>query len=184
MTNLRFVFTGGPGVGKTTILNALTERGYFYAADSPRAIIRKRLASGLSPRPPLEQFGNEVLHMDIARYRETCVTDHPVFFDRGIVDAVYGLVQHNVMSLGEAEEYVRSFPYNKIVLLFPPWEEIYCTDSERDQTFSESVQVFEDSRKWYGRWEYETIEVPRIAIDQRVNFILQTVEDALTMPSS
>jgi len=182
MTNLRFVITGGPGAGKTTILDALAERGYIYAPDSARALIRKRLTSGLSPRPPLQQFANDTLEMDIARYRETPVTDHPIFFERGIVDALYGLYRHNALSLGEVEEYVRSFPYNKVVLLMPPWEEIYCTDSERDQTFSESVQVFEISRKWYARWDYETIEVPRTAIDQRVNFILQTVAHALTMP--
>ena len=150
------------------------------AAESARAIIRERLASGLSPRPPLEQFGNDILHMDIARYRETPVTDHPVFFDRGIVDALYVLDQQHAIALGEAEAYVRSFPYNKVVLLMPPWEEIYRTDSERDQTFSESVQVFEGLRKWYARWDYETIEVPCTAINQRVNFILQTVEYALT----
>ena len=180
MTNLRFVITGGPGAGKTTILNALAERGYIYVSESARAIIRERLASGLSPRPPLEQFGNDILQMDIARYRETRVTDHPVFFDRGIVDALGILDQQNAISVEEAAVYVRSFPYNKVVLLMPPWEEIYSTDSERDQTFSESVQVFEGLRKWYARWGYETIEVPLTAIDQRVNFILQTVEYALT----
>ena len=180
MTNLRFVITGGPGAGKTTTLNALAERGYIYAPDSARAIIRERLASGLSPRPPLEQFGDNILQMDMARYRETPVTDHPVFFDGGIVGALCFLDQLNAISPKKVEEYVRSFPYNKVVFLMPPWEEIYRTDSERDQTFSESVQVFEDLRKWYARWDYEIIEAPRTATDQRVNFILQTVEYALT----
>jgi predicted ATPase len=180
MTNLRFVITGGPGAGKTTTLNALAERGYIYAPDSARAIIRERLASGLSPRPPLEQFGADILQMDIARYHEIPITDHPVFFDGGIVGALCFLDQLNALSPKKAEDYVRSFPYNKVVFLMPPWEEIYRTDSERDQTFSESVQVFEGLRKWYARWGYETIEAPRTTVDQRVNFILQTVEYALT----
>ena len=83
------------------------------------------------------------------------------------------------MSLGEVEAYVRSFPYNKMVLLMPPWEAIYRTDAERDQTFAEAVQVCEGLRTWYARWGYETIEVPRTAIDHRVDFILQTIEYAL-----
>jgi len=180
MVNPRFVITGGPGAGKTTILNALAERGYIYVSESARAIIRERLARGLSPRPPLEQFGREILHMDIACYRETRVTEHPVFFDRGIVDALHMLDQQNAISPGQLEEYVQSFPYNEGVFLMPPWEEIYRTDSERDQTFSESVQVFEGLRKWYARCHYKTIEVPRTAIQQRADFILQTVEFALT----
>src|SRR5215510_7365808 len=100
MPNLRFVITGGPGAGKTTILHALAERGYRYAAESARAIIRERLASGLRSRPPLAQFGNEILRRDIARYRETRVTDHPVFFDRGIVDALFMLDQQQAISPG------------------------------------------------------------------------------------
>ena len=182
MTNLRFVITGGPGAGKTTLLHALAERGYICVPESARAIIRERLGNGLCPRPPLVQFGHEILQRDIARYRETRVTDHPVFFDRGIVDALGILHQQNAISMEEAEEYVRSFPYNKVVLLMPAWEEIYRTDSERDQTFAEAIQVFEELRTWYARWGYETIEVPRTAIDQRVNFILHTVAYALTMP--
>ena len=181
-TNLRFVMTGGPGAGKTTILQALAARGYWYAAESARAIIQERLARGLSPRPPLAQFGHEILQRDIARYRETRATEHPVFFDRGIVDALGILDEQQAMSLGEVEAYVRSFPYNTLVLLMPPWEAIYRTDSERDQTFAEAVQVWEGLRTWYARWGYETIEVPRTAIDQRVNFILHTVAYALTMP--
>jgi predicted ATPase len=180
MTNLRFVITGGPGAGKTTILQALAERGYLCVPESARAIIRERLASGLPPRPPLVQFGHEILQRDIARYRQTQATDHPVFFDRGIVDALGILEEQQALSLGETEAYVRSFPYHKLVLLVPPWEEIYHPDTERDQTFAESVQVWESLRTWYARWDYETIEVPRIAIDQRVNFIIHTVQDALT----
>jgi predicted ATPase len=62
----------------------------------------------------------------------------------------------------------------------PPWEAIYRTDSERDQPFAAAVQVCEELRTWYARWGYETIEVPRTAIDHRVNFILQTIAYALT----
>jgi predicted ATPase len=124
MINLRFVITGGPGAGKTTILHALAERGYICAAESARVIIRERLASGVRPRPPLAQFGHEILRRDIARYRETRITDHPVFFDRGIVDALGILDQQQAISPGEVEEYVRSFPYNEVVLHMPPWEAI------------------------------------------------------------
>lgn len=84
--NLRFVITGGPGAGKTTVLRALAEHGYPHAAESARGIIRERLASGLPPRPPLARFGIEILRRDIAYYRETRITDHPVFFDRSIIN--------------------------------------------------------------------------------------------------
>ncbi|WP_188697277.1 AAA family ATPase [Bowmanella pacifica] len=37
--NHKFIFTGGPGGGKNTILNALAERGYRVVQESARRII-------------------------------------------------------------------------------------------------------------------------------------------------
>jgi predicted ATPase len=62
------------------------------------------------------------------------------------------LDQQQALAPGQVAEYVRSFPYNEVVLLMPPWEAIYRTDSERDQTFAEAVEVFEGLRRWYARW--------------------------------
>jgi len=53
--------------------------------------------------------------MDIAHYRETPVTANPVFFNRGIVGALYVFDQQHAIALGEAAEYVQSFPYNNVL---------------------------------------------------------------------
>ena len=58
------------------------------------------------------------------------------------------------------------------VFIFPPWEEIYCTDDERDHTFEHSVNVHESILQFYLRHEYNPIEVPRDTIENRVQFIL------------
>jgi predicted ATPase len=179
MTNLRFVMTGGPGAGKTTVLEALAARGYKYVGESARAIIRQHLAAGLSPRPPLVQFGKEILSMDITQYQQTPVTDAPVFFDRGVVDSLSMLIQHGALSWAEAETQVAAFRYNEVVFLLPPWQAIYKNDAERDQTFAEAIQVFESLAQWYARWHYQTVEVPRASVEERVGFILDTVKLAL-----
>ena len=184
MTNLRFVMTGGPGAGKTTVLEALAKRGYHYASESARALIRRRMQSGLSPRPPLDQFGREVLAMDIDLYCNTPVTDAPVFFDRGVIDALGLVSEHGALSSVEVEAHVSKFPYNEVVFMFPPWEDIYRTDAERDQSFSESIRVYESLSRWYAQWKYQPVEVPTVAIDARADFILRTVEKALTRARS
>jgi len=86
MTNFRFIITGGPGAGKTTVLKALAARGYPDVAESARTIIRMRLEANLSPRPPLQQFVRDVLRMDLTRYRETPVTITNVLTDYARVD--------------------------------------------------------------------------------------------------
>ena len=176
MINLRFVITGGPGAGKTTILNALAARGFQCVPDSARALIKRRKAAGLSPRPSPAQFGTEMLQEDIAQYQRTPVHHDPVFFDRGVGDALGFLYLHGTLSLAEVATSIKAWPYNEIVFLLPPWPEIYIQDAERDQSFAEAVAVYEVVREWYGRWRYRLVEIPRGRVEDRADFVLHTVE--------
>lgn len=132
--NRRVVLTGGPGAGKTALLTALATRGYAYVPESARAIIQDRKQRGLTPRPTPEDFACAILRMDVDRYRSTPVQTDPVFFDRGIPDALYMLDQLGLLKPIDAGKYLSDFPYSSRVLVLPPWEEIYENDSEGDQT--------------------------------------------------
>ncbi|MEC4766359.1 AAA family ATPase [Halomonas sp. CUBES01] len=87
--NYRFVVTGGPGGGKTTLLSSLSERGYSFAPESARKIIKERLAAGLLPRPEPVSFAHEVLRADIEKYRNIGANNRPTFFDRSVLDALH-----------------------------------------------------------------------------------------------
>jgi len=177
--NNRFVVTGGPGGGKTTILTALAERGYDFAPESARRIIQQRLAAGISPRPEPVLFAREILSADMEKYRKADPIGRPMFFDRGVLDALYMLDAENALSRDQIEQYIKEFPYNKIVFLLPPWDEIYVTDSERDQTLEQAVEVYAGMKNWYQQWGYEIMEVPRTHVDKRVAFILKAVGTTL-----
>lgn len=175
--NHRFVLTGGPGGGKTALLDALEKRGYQVVPESARRIIKERLVAGRSPRPDPVSFAQDIMKSDIEKYRSVAVGEQATFFDRGVPDALYMLNAESALSRAEIANYVQMFPYNPVVFLLPPWEDIYGTDSERDQTFEESLEVFEGMKSWYSQWGYKTLEVPRGTIDERVSFILQCLEN-------
>ena len=150
--NWRFVVTGGPGAGKSTLLDALAERGYGIAPEVARRLIKERLAAGLPPRPDPVTFARAILDSDMEHYRAAADDDGITFFDRGVLDALYMLDLESALSRDEIVSHVQAFPYNHTVFLLPPWEAIYAMDSERDQTFEESVVVFEGMKRWYARW--------------------------------
>jgi predicted ATPase len=173
-SNSRFVPTGGPGGGKTTVIEELSARGYRCVPEVARAIIKTRIDAGQSPRPDPKDFAKMIFDSDVQNYRATSSTE-VTFFDRGIVDALGMLAESAAIPPSEIEENLRRYSYNKTVFLLPPWEAIYRTDDERDQAFAEAVQVSESVSSWYSRCGYELLEVPFGTVAERVDFILSAV---------
>lgn len=171
----RIVLTGGPGTGKTTVLDVLRGDGYATGDDAARSIIRKRKRAGLSPRPDPLAFAQQVFEKEVKTYHS--VHSSPSFFERGIVDAVGSLFTAGALTEDGVNRLLRDYRYQE-VFIFPPWEEIYCTDDERDHTFDHCVKVYEATLGFYRRQEYDPVEVPLGAVKNRVNFILDHVYDA------
>lgn len=170
----RFVLAGGPGAGKTTVLDALMQHGFYCLPDVARAVIRRRLDSGLSARPEPAEFARAIFAGDVENYR-SAPKNRVCFFDRGVVDAL-GMLRHcGELSDDQLNLNLRHYPYHKVAFIFPPWKEIYRMDSERDQTFEESVQVHQSVKTWYSRCGYEVLEVPIGTPAERVEFIENTV---------
>ncbi|WOG30123.1 AAA family ATPase [Endozoicomonas sp. 8E] len=175
----KFVFTGGPCGGKTTTLEELKRVGYCFVSETAREIIQERLSKGLSPRPKLEEFANECLKLDIQKYDKYAKSSTTLFFDRSILDSLYMLNNEAKINASELKSHIEQYEYNPIVFVFSPWQEIYVTDSERDQTFEESQKVSSDLIKWYSTHGYKTIEVPKTSVKNRVEFILKTIKNAV-----
>ena len=178
MPTQRVVFAGAPGSGKTTVLHALQRRGHAVVADSARAIIQARKASSLSPRPAPLEFAQAILRQDIQQYGEQASASGLVFFERGVVDALCMLHELGALQDNELRAFLSAYPYHRQVFLFPPWEAIYATDAERDQTFAETARVYRAASEWYQRCGYDVLEVPRIGVGERYAYILQALGEA------
>jgi predicted ATPase len=173
----RIIVTGGPGAGKTTLLAALCARGYATVDESARAIIQERLAGGLTPRPSALEFARQILHRDVAKYQQPPGLD-VVFFDRSVVEAVWMVNQAAPLEAHELSVLLSQYRYDRPVFVLPPWEAIYTTDSERDQTFAEALQVHETITRWYRQCEYEIIEVPTGTVAERCSYVLRALVNA------
>lgn len=169
----RIVLTGGPGAGKTTTINLLNHLGFETGRDAARSIIRERKKAGLPPRPDPITFAQQVLDQEMKAYRSPASS--PSFFERGVVDAVAFMVETGGMTEVEAGPLLEACPY-QAVFVFPPWEEIYCMDEERDQTFAHAERVFEATLAFYRDHGYKPVQVPLLPPPDRVQFILRQLE--------
>lgn len=173
---VRIAVTGGPGAGKTSVLECLAERGYTIVREVARDIIAARKARGLSPRPPPTEFALAILERELAQYHSVAGARGLVFFDRGIVDALGMLAELDVLSVDQRDAYLAQYPYRPTAFILPPWRAIYHTDSERDQSYADAVHVYASLRDWYRRCGYALVEVPAGTVEERATFMLQSLD--------
>jgi predicted ATPase len=165
-----FMFTGGPGVGKTTLIQHLRVQGHRCVEESHRRVIREQVASGGRHVPWLDQAGylEQVAREDVAIFDALAAeTDERIFFDRGILDSAAD--RDPPAWLVKAG---RTRRYNRRVFVFPPWREIYRQDAERKQTWPECEVVHGRILEGLAAFGYEAVIVPPGPVEDRAQFVL------------
>jgi energy-coupling factor transporter ATP-binding protein EcfA2 len=89
-TQRLFVVTGGPGSGKTTLIDALAQAGCARSIEAGRGVIQDQVAiagPALPWRDP-QAFAELMLCWEMRSYHLTQEQAGPVFFDRGMPDVI------------------------------------------------------------------------------------------------
>ena len=167
-----FVLTGGPGVGKTTLLHALRSRSELCVEESAREVIREQLETGGRAVPWIDPaaFAEATAARDIARFDALAGETRRVFFDRGILDSWRANGVAPTATLAEA---LRARRYNRRVFIAPPWREIYQIDAERRQDWAEAEATYGRILKNLDELGYEPVVLPKTSVDARVAFVLE-----------
>ncbi|MFU0503160.1 AAA family ATPase [Pseudaminobacter sp. NGMCC 1.201702] len=168
-----FVLTGGPGSGKTTLIEALGAAGFPTSVEAGRAIIRDQSAIG-GPALPWSDpaaFAELMLSWEMRSYAIASAASSPVFFDRGVPDVVGYLRLTGLPVPAHIEKAAEVFRYNRKAFILPPWAEIFSQDTERRQSFAEARRTFDAMAETYARFGYELISVPTGPIAERMEFI-------------
>jgi len=172
-----FVVSGGPGAGKTTVLQELARRGYPFAPEIARQIIQEEVHSGGTALPwgDREAYTLRMLERSVESYLSHTPAPRPTFSDRGIPDT---LCYARLIGLANQESILdacRQYRYASVVFLAPPWKEIYETDNERKQDFAEAEKTFEQIVQVYRECDYTLSELPKTEPGNRADFILEQI---------
>lgn len=172
-----FVLTGGPGSGKSTLIEALRTSGYVCLNEGGRGIIQDQVAIGGRGVPwhDAALFAELMLSWDMRSYRIAEQLVGPVFFDRGVVDVAAYFRLIGLSPPKHVERAVEVFRYNPRVFIAPPWPEIYAQDRERKQDFEEAVRTHEAMVATYNECGYELIQLPRETVEDRLQFVLDSI---------
>jgi len=177
-----YVVTGGPGSGKTSLIEALRLHGLCCATEAGRGVIQDQVkieGRALPWRDPL-LFAELMLSWDMRSYAMALESTVPVIFDRGIPDVLGYLrlvgspVPQHILNAA------RIFRYSPIVFIAPPSREIFRQDSERKQDFDEAVRTYDALAKTYAGLNYRLVELPLVSIDERLQFVLDYIQPGAT----
>jgi len=171
-----YVITGGPGFGKSVLIEKLHDLGCQVGGEIARQIIEQQLAEGgdLLPWKDVAGFERRVMVERIS-YLNSVDIQNVAFSDRGLPDqAAFSLYKGKEISqqlkaaLGENR-------YAKKVFLTPPWHQIYRNDQIRTETFEEAESIHRFIAEAYLKYGYELIDLPFDSPDKRIEFILKSL---------
>ena len=169
------VLTGGPGSGKTTLVDRLAALGYATTAEAGRAILRERAAAdaGAAEEADPVAFLEAILRRELGSYRAARLAPGPVFCDRGVPDVAGAYAQLGLPVPTHVAAAVAACRYAPTVFLAPPWPEIYVHDAERRHSWEAAVRTYEVMVEAYTVAGYDLVELPRVGVEERVAFVLE-----------
>lgn len=177
MTAKKIVIVGGPGTGKTSVINELKNRNHLCFDEVARKITIEAQKDGIEQlflKHPLE-FSEKVLKGRIKQFKtaEKATSDF-VFLDRGIPDVVAYLDYNDSDYPDYFDTAAKSHKYD-FVFVLAPWQHIFESDNERYENFAQAKIIHHYLYETYKRYNYTLIDVPFDTVKARADFILQAL---------
>lgn len=163
---------GGPGCGKTTLLEALAKKGFKTLSESSTMVIRdERVLGNNEPWKQRELFQRKILNCQLELLTSVKDADGLVFSDRGIPDGIayfYFDAQEPFNELRSASQNIR---YDYVFML--DFLGDYNLDNTiRHEAQDEALKIHALIKKVYEDLGYTLIVVPAMSVEDRISFVL------------
>ncbi|WP_178988632.1 AAA family ATPase [Winogradskyella schleiferi] len=177
MNSKKVVIAGGPGTGKTTIINELKKRGFICYDEISRQITLQARKDGIEQLFLTEPllFSEKLLDGRTQQFKAAeQESESVVFLDRGIPDVLAYMDYIGDTYPDHFVEACNTHNYDNIFIL-APWQDIFTSDSERYENFEEAIEIHQHLLNTYKRFGYNLVDVPFGSVEIRADFILESL---------
>ncbi len=168
----KYVLTGGPGSGKTTVLEILASRGYNIIPETAREILKKEQEKNSDALPWKEPIKFQDIIAERQYKTELALKEIEVFLDRGLVDG-YAYCKYYKVPIPKIIMNNGKNQYDKIFL----FEQLpfYQKDKNRKEDKESADLIHKLIKDAYLEFGYNVIDVPVLPPSERVDFILSKI---------
>ena len=165
---MRIVITGGPGYGKSSLIEELKRRGFNTKEEVAREIItrEKKRTGKLIQIKDRFNFQKKVLREQIKQFKDA---KGLTFFDRGIPDGMAYLIFSGIKPPKEFADAIKRYRYDFVFFVekLPHHE----NDGIREDAVS-AAKVHKILKKVYRDAGYKIICLPPVNIEKRADLVL------------
>lgn len=178
----KYVLTGGPCSGKTTILKEMEKRNFVCIPESAREIIEAESfkEKGIFPWNDFIGFQKKVFQLQISK--ENHLSDEMIFLDRSIIDSLAymlaeGYVINNIV-LQELIEHTDIGDYDTVFFLemLPDYKQ----DLSRREDREKAIHISETIYDLYLALGYHVIRIPPLSLMNRLDEIFKYVQSDIS----
>lgn len=179
-----YVFTGGPGTGKTCVLKELAARGYATVTEAATDVIAQELKKGEKTPWSEPWFEARVAALMAERQANLVASRAKIaFFDRGPVDPLSYILWYKK---SVSEQAVTALDELLLNGFFKPTVFVFqdlgvCENTEiRHETVAEMLQIEDRLIRDYASLGFKVVKVPCASIKDRADFILAHIGQHVT----
>lgn len=169
----KYVLTGGPGSGKSSIILALEQMGEYVVREAAEDYIKYRQACGQKTPWVEEDFDQKIFELKIQRESAIPKDVKRAFIDRGYLDGVAYISKDASLAERMTEE-TKRVGYTKVFLV----ENLGSieTNGVRKEGLEEALNLEKKQYENYTKMGFEVVKIKPGKLDERVAEVMKCLK--------